>query len=81
VLNIFKIRSCEPFCPSWLWTKILLISASWVARIIGVSHQHPAPPLLRPHSSFPQIIHSLLSCLHLPSPLRMGDAVWIQNLP
>jgi hypothetical protein len=27
----------------WLRTKILLISASWVARIMGVSHGHPAP--------------------------------------
>jgi hypothetical protein len=26
----------------WLWTVILLISASWVARFIGVSHWHPA---------------------------------------
>jgi hypothetical protein len=25
----------------WLWTAILLISASWVARITGVSHQCP----------------------------------------
>jgi hypothetical protein len=26
-------------CPSWLQTLIFLISASWVARITGVSHQ------------------------------------------
>jgi hypothetical protein len=26
----------------WLWTVILLISASWVARITGVSHRCPA---------------------------------------
>jgi hypothetical protein len=26
----------------WLWTMILLISASWVARITGVSHWHLA---------------------------------------
>jgi hypothetical protein len=26
----------------WLWTAILLISASWVAKIIWVSHQCPA---------------------------------------
>jgi hypothetical protein len=26
----------------WLWTTILLISASWVVRITGVSHQGPA---------------------------------------
>jgi hypothetical protein len=29
-------------CPRWLWTTILLISASWVARITGMSHWHPA---------------------------------------
>jgi hypothetical protein len=27
-------------CPVWLWT-VLLISASWVARIIGMSHWRP----------------------------------------
>jgi hypothetical protein len=29
-------------CQDWLWIIILLISASWVARITGVSYQHPA---------------------------------------
>jgi hypothetical protein len=29
-------------CLGWLWTMIFLISASWVARITGVSHWHPA---------------------------------------
>jgi hypothetical protein len=29
-------------CPGWLWTMILLISASWVARIVGMSHWRPA---------------------------------------
>jgi hypothetical protein len=29
-------------CLDWLQTVILLISASWVARITGVSHRHPA---------------------------------------
>jgi hypothetical protein len=29
-------------CLGWLWTTILLISVSWVARIIGVSQQHLA---------------------------------------
>jgi hypothetical protein len=28
-------------CPGWLQTVILLISASWVAKITGVSHQPP----------------------------------------
>jgi hypothetical protein len=29
-------------CPGWLRTMILLISASWVARVTGVSHLRPA---------------------------------------
>jgi hypothetical protein len=29
-------------CPGWLLNTIFLISASWVARIIGVSHWRPA---------------------------------------
>jgi hypothetical protein len=33
--------SCTIFL-GWLWTLILLIFASWVARIIGVSHWHLA---------------------------------------
>jgi hypothetical protein len=41
-LAIFKIGSHELCAGGWLWTNILLISASWVARIIGVSHQQLA---------------------------------------
>jgi hypothetical protein len=37
-------------CPVWLRTAILLISASWVARIIGVSHQCPANVMIFKHS-------------------------------
>jgi hypothetical protein len=29
-------------CLGWFWIMILLISASWVARITGVSHWYPA---------------------------------------
>jgi hypothetical protein len=35
-----KIES-RTICPGWFWTMILLISASWVARITGVSPQRP----------------------------------------
>jgi hypothetical protein len=38
VLGIFKIGSWELFAWGWLWTMILLIFASWVAGITGVSH-------------------------------------------
>jgi hypothetical protein len=29
-------------CLDWLWTLILLISASWIARITGMTHWHPS---------------------------------------
>jgi hypothetical protein len=35
------MRSQELFPCGWPWTKILLISASQIARITGVSHQSP----------------------------------------
>jgi hypothetical protein len=35
-------RVSRTICPSWLQTAILLISASWAAGIINVSHQCPA---------------------------------------
>jgi hypothetical protein len=38
----FERGSCELFAWGWLQTMILLMSASQVARIIGVSHQRPA---------------------------------------
>jgi hypothetical protein len=31
--GFFEIGSCGTICPDWLWTSILLISASWVARL------------------------------------------------
>jgi hypothetical protein len=36
----------QTICPGWLWTAFFLISASWVARITGMSHWHPALSLL-----------------------------------
>jgi hypothetical protein len=40
--RVFQDRVLRTSCPGWLWTAILLISASWVARIIDMSCQHPA---------------------------------------
>jgi hypothetical protein len=40
--RIFQDKVSRTICPCWLWMATLLISASWVARITGVSHQHPA---------------------------------------
>jgi hypothetical protein len=39
VMGFFKIGSHELFAQGWLQTFILQISASWVARIPGMSHQ------------------------------------------
>jgi hypothetical protein len=37
--RVFQDRISWTICLGWLWTAILLISVSWVARIRGVSHQ------------------------------------------
>jgi hypothetical protein len=39
VMGFFWDRVFWTICLVWLWTVILLISASWLARITGVSHQ------------------------------------------
>jgi hypothetical protein len=45
--RVFQDRVSQIICLGWLWTTILLISASWVARITGMNHQHLATvPLL-----------------------------------
>jgi hypothetical protein len=36
--GFFQDRVLWIFCPGWLWTAIIHISASWVGRITGVSH-------------------------------------------
>jgi hypothetical protein len=38
-MGSFEIESCKLIAWGWLWTPILLISASWVTRITGVVHQ------------------------------------------
>jgi hypothetical protein len=42
MLDIFRDRVSCTICLAWLWTMILLVSASWVAGITGVSHQNLA---------------------------------------
>jgi hypothetical protein len=46
VLSIFETASRELFAQDWLRTLILLISASWAARITDLSHQHLVYPVL-----------------------------------
>jgi hypothetical protein len=47
--GFFWDRVLWTICVGWLWTEILLISASWVARMTGVSHQHLTDSLFIPH--------------------------------
>jgi hypothetical protein len=37
--GFFQDRGSWTICLGWLWTAVLLISASWVARIISVSYR------------------------------------------
>jgi hypothetical protein len=37
-----ELKAIPPALLGWLWTMILLISASWVARIIGMNYWCPA---------------------------------------
>jgi hypothetical protein len=46
VKGFFQDRVSRTICLSWLRITRLLISASWVARITDVSHQHPAQSLI-----------------------------------
>jgi hypothetical protein len=39
--KVFQDRVLQTSCWSWLATAILLIPASWIARITGMSHWHP----------------------------------------
>jgi hypothetical protein len=39
--GFFQARILRTIFPGCLWTMILLISATWVGRITGVSHRHP----------------------------------------
>jgi hypothetical protein len=40
VMSFFEMGVLQTICRDWLWMAILLIPASWVARITGLSHQH-----------------------------------------
>jgi hypothetical protein len=37
--GFFQDKVLQTICQSWLWTVILLMSASWVARITGMSYR------------------------------------------
>jgi hypothetical protein len=60
-LDLFKIV-LQTICPGWLRTVILLIAASWVARIPRVSHWHLAHSSLFTHV---KILFPLKGCVCL----------------
>jgi hypothetical protein len=45
----FQDRVLRTICLVWLWATILLISASWVPKITGMSHQRPVTSLFISH--------------------------------
>jgi hypothetical protein len=61
VKDFFQDRVLWTICQGWLQTMILLISASWVARITGGSHQRPTtiltPPSGKVTSASPSGLH------------------------
>jgi hypothetical protein len=83
VLDFFQYRVKQTICTGWLWTTILLITASWVARIIAVSHQHPAlMVLLFIYVYFLFINESVLwKIMHLKWPIifmNRRSKLWLQ---
>jgi hypothetical protein len=61
-------RVSQTICLGWLQTTILLISAYWVARIIGLSHWHQVyHGVLRFHP------HCIMWVLH--------SIIWVKGLP
>jgi hypothetical protein len=62
--GFFKVRFLQT-AQGWLWTAMLLISASWVARITRVSHWHLAPVL------FALVYFSSKICYFCPRPWTM----------
>jgi hypothetical protein len=82
VSGIFQNRVLRTICLGWLRTTILLISASWVARIIGASHRYLAiisnlPPtsLCRQTWSRPTV-WDFTSCLCCSYSIRCTDFSW-----
>jgi hypothetical protein len=65
VMDFFQDRVSWTVCLGWIWTRIILISASWVGRITGVIHQCPANICFL----------SFLSLIRIYS-LYRGDSLW-----
>jgi hypothetical protein len=56
-------RVSKAVCPGWPRTGIILISASQVARITGVSHWYPTP-FLASWGHLQSLVHGSLFTLH-----------------
>jgi hypothetical protein len=61
--GLFQGRVSRTICLGWLLTEILLISASWIARITGVSHLCLARWILHLHENLLNIWKKAL-CSH-----------------
>jgi NAD-dependent oxidoreductase involved in siderophore biosynthesis len=77
----------QTLCLGWPQTAILLISASWVVRIIGVSHQLPAKGTVlentatscsawNSHSSSPTTIKDA-ECVVFKAPTEVRTSRWL----
>jgi hypothetical protein len=64
-MGIFRVSLT--ICTGWLQNMILLISASWIAKITGVSHQRPPK-----HFLFLFLIIHLFTCAYI---------VWVISPP
>jgi hypothetical protein len=62
-LVILEMQVLQSFCPGWLWTVILPISASQVAKIVGVSHKRISQTCGLEFCAGPDLVALLL---HLP---------------
>jgi hypothetical protein len=58
-VQCFQDRVLRTICLGWPWTVILLIYASWVARITGVSHQYLACSDYFRDNYFPRMVLNL----------------------
>jgi hypothetical protein len=81
VMDIFEIRVLWTICPGWLQMAILLISASWVARITGVGHRH----LAFPSWGSPAKLPNLYLNVNVPGQLvsfflELRSAVWTAQM-
>jgi hypothetical protein len=81
VMGFFQDKVLCTICPGWPWTLILLIFASWVARITGVSHWSPAclnlHTFVKTHQSVLKRLHFILCryiSIHLNKKQHSGIA-------